>query len=70
MNTTTTCNANLKRKNSSATTTTPTPTPLTSFCLGKDGDKDSVWADEDPDEDVKGWKMNISRAVAGLAEEI
>ena len=71
---TTTWDSNSKGKESSATTTasimTPTPTLSMGCCPGRVGDKDSIWADKDPDEDVKGWKMNVSHAVAGLAEEV
>jgi len=60
-----------KEEASSATATAstmiPTPALLMSCCSGRVGDEDSIWADEDLDEDVKGWKMNV---VAGLAEEI
>jgi len=71
---TTMWDSNSKGKESSATATastmTPTPTLLMGCYPGRIGDEDSIWADEDPDEDVKGWKMNISHTVAGLSEEV
>jgi len=71
---TTTWDSNSKGKESSATTTASTMTPTPTLLMGcypvRVGDEDSIWADEDPDEDVKRWKMNISHTVAGLSEEV
>jgi COMPASS component SWD1 len=33
-------------------------------------DEDLVWAEEDPDEDERGWKMLVSKSAAELAEEM
>lgn len=33
-------------------------------------DEDIMWAEEDPDDDEKGWKMRVSKGAAELAEEI
>lgn len=37
---------------------------------GKGADEDLAWAEEDPDEDMKGWKMRVSKGAAELAEEL
>ncbi|KAJ3560730.1 hypothetical protein NP233_g10647 [Leucocoprinus birnbaumii] len=79
--TSTTSNAALQSKpnsksNSSSTTTNHVPTTNNSKGKNAPGkmvkavDEDAAWADEDPDEDVKGWKMHISKGVAELAEEL
>jgi len=36
----------------------------------KSVDEDVLWAEEDPDEDVKGWKMRVSKAAADLGDEL
>ncbi|EKM75695.1 hypothetical protein AGABI1DRAFT_122989 [Agaricus bisporus var. burnettii JB137-S8] len=68
---------NTNHSNTTATTTkkgngngTATTTVTATATSSSSVDEDLLWADEDPDEDEKGWKMHISKSAAELAEEI